>query len=335
MDINLFTAAMRTEFEKGMQYLPAEQLPVAKFTTFVPSTARIESYNWMTPSPGIAEYIGRRRLAKIDQIKYVVENREFDASMSVPTRDIEDDQVGGYAMRFQELGAKAEQFPEQWIMRKLAAGGSTTGFDGSNFFSSTHNFGSGRTSGLPTNFGGGLNALTYTAQGSSDAATYKVVFLVANPKSGPVKPVLYQKRKPPQVGTDAGTPQSMKAKQADYWVDLEGEALFGYWWDAILVTVTNTPNLTDIFAIIDAVIVQFQTFTLPVAAAGDPAIYTHQNMTLTERVGVVVTSPGLSMLFAHALNEDRVGVSVGGSSGGITSNIYRNTWELISTGYMS
>ena len=47
------------------------------------------------------------------------------------------------------------------------------------------------------------------------------------------------------------------------------------------------------------------------------------------RVGI-----GLAMLMAHALLEPRIGVSVAGSTAGITDNIYRGRFSLMSTGYM-
>jgi len=86
MDITLFTAAMRGEFLKAMQAV-AKPAPIDAFTTVVPSTARIENYAWMTPSPGISRYIGHRRYATLDQIRYTVPNLEFDGSISVALRD--------------------------------------------------------------------------------------------------------------------------------------------------------------------------------------------------------------------------------------------------------
>lgn len=343
MDINLFTQIARQEFLKGMQTVPVEKLPVNDFVTWVDSTARIENYLWMTPSPGISEYIGRRRLAKLDQTKYTIENKEFDGSISVSTRDIDDDLVGGYPLRFNELGAKAERFPERWIYQKLAAGNSTVGFDGSNYFAYTHTWGavdSALTVPAPftQNGSNGValtgNRLTYTSANSSDGAAYKAIFLIVNQGSGPIKPILYQRRKGPKLGNDAGTPQSQKAKQADYWVDLEAEALYGYWWDSFLVETVNTPNLTDVFTIIDMVIKAFLSFQLPNALPSDPPMYTHQGLDLTTQLGVCLVSPGLAQLFWHALNEERIGVSVAGSTSGLTQNIYRGRFKLISSGYI-
>jgi phage major head subunit gpT-like protein len=333
MDINLFTAQAKSEFLKGMQVVPVNQLPVDKFVTWVPSTARIETYLWMTPSPGISEYVGRRRLAKLDQAKLLIENKEFDGSISVPVRDIEDDLVGGYPLRFNELGVKAARFPERWIYQKLANGANVNTIDNTNYFATAHNWGGGNST-LPSPFTGGLNDLTYTSANTSDGVTAKSVFMMANPGSGPIKPMLYQNRKPPKIGTDAGTPASMKAKQADYWVDLEAEALFGYWWDAVIVNWVNTPNLTDVFTVIDQVIKQFLSFYLPAALPSDPNMYVHQGIDMNSKLGTVVVSNSLARLFAHALGEERFGVSVAGSTSGLTNNIFFGSWDLLASGYM-
>lgn len=330
----------RQEFLRGMQAVPREKLDVNSFVTWLPSTARIETQLWMTPAPGISEYVGHRRFAKLDQIKLLVENKEFDGGISVATRDVEDDLVGGYPMRFKELGAKASRFPERWIYQKLAGGANMLSIDGTNFFATSHNWGNSTLSlsGVSQFTAGGWNNWTYTSAATSDSATAKAVFMIVGPEeTSPIRPMIFQQRKQPAVQTDAGTPASSKAKQADYWVDLEAEAYPGWWYDAILVNWVNTPNLQDVFNVIDAVIRLFLQFQLPQALPSDPPMYAHQGIDLTpgKNLGTVVCSPLLAQLFAHALYEERVGVSVAGSTSGFTNNVYNGRFKLISTAYMA
>src|SRR5262249_7778937 len=129
---------MRTEFQVAYQAV-ADPPPWEKFTQRIPSTARFEHYTWMTPSPGLARYAGHRRFGKIDAGKYSVESTEFDVAFQVPTRDIEDDQTGGYLLKPRELADRARNFPGRWVLKHLAAGTSRTCFDGSNFFADSHN----------------------------------------------------------------------------------------------------------------------------------------------------------------------------------------------------
>lgn len=328
MDINIFTAAMRTEFLNSMA-VQQEPAPFERVTTIVPSTARIERYPWMTPAPGISRYLGHRRRASLDQIKYTLENIEYDGTLTVPLRDVEDDIVGGYKMRMKDLTLKSRKpFQSKLIMQRLSLGASTTCFDGSNFFATSHTLGSAGNA--PSGFGGGGNALTFTAA-ASDAVVHKFVMLV---KNDILQPLLYQDRKAAKFNTDAGTPQAEKAKQADYWVDLEGVAGFGYWWDAVQMTITNTPTITELISCVDACRVTFRRFTLPKALPTDPVERVHEQTPFDNSTITIVTSTGLEQLFNHILKEDRIGVSVAGATAGITNNIYYNTFGLITTGYL-
>lgn len=327
---------MRSEFLRGMQAVPKIEPPWKDFTVEVPSTARIEDYDWMTPSPGIQPYQGHRRYTTLDNTQYIVPNREFDAGIKVPLRNIQDDKVGGYALRFKELGEKARVFPGRWVLQNLAVGASTVCFDGSNFFSKTHNQGSGTPgSSLPAPFdtaNSGLNLLKYTSANTADGLTYQFIWLL---HYNTLKPMGYQARKVAELGTNSGAPESREAKEVRYWIDLEGNAFYGYWWDAILVQITNTPNLQDIFVCIDQAIKQFRSFQLPQALPDDPPLYTHQDIRFTPEIGTIVCSTGLEMLLTHALEEDRVGVSVAGSTSGITSNIYKGKAKLLASGYLN
>jgi len=330
LDINVFTAAMRTEFLKNMQ-AAAAPARVDEFVQIVPSTARIENYAWMTPAPGISEYVGHRRAGQIGQIKYSVFNKEYDATVTVQLRDVDDDQVGGYMLRVKDIAEKAKIFWGRLALKTLAAGKTTTCFDGTNFFLTTaHTLGGSKNTPPPT-FGGGNNFLTFTSSFSADSLVHRFAMLV---HSGSLKPLLYQDRKPAKFETDAGTPQSQKAKKADYWVDLEGAGAYGYWWDACLCEITNTPGLVDLFSCIDAVKHQFRGFTLPQALSTDDPERVHEQTEFTPATVTIVCSTGLEQLFNHALNEDRVGVSVAGSTAGITSNIYYKSAGLVTSGFM-
>lgn len=329
MDVTIFTASMRTEFLKSIQ-AAAEPAPFERFTQIVPSTARLENFAWMTPAPGIAEYHGHRRFGTIDQVKYTVVNREYDAALQVPLRDIEDDIVGGYKTRMNDISVKAKLFPGRLVLQTLAAGKTTTCFDGTNFFASTHVLGTAATA--PTGFGGGGNALTFTSANSADGVVHRFALLIHN---GALKPLLYQNRKGPKLITDSGTPQSEQNKIVKWTIDLEGAAAFGYWWDAILIEITNTPSLLDIFTCIDAAWKQILTFQMPLGLTTDKPEFIHEQLQLSPQVSTIVCSTGLYPLFRHALNEDRVGVSVAGSTAGITSNIYYRLTELVTSAFLN
>lgn len=305
----------------------AKPAPYRQFSMIWNSTARFENYPWMTPAPGISRYAGNRRAASLDQIKYTIENLEYDATLSVPTRDIEDDLVGGYPIRMKDISEKAkEPFESRLAVATLQAGTTGTAFDGTAFFATSHNLGGAGA--VPSGFTGGGNRLKFTAA-SGDTLTHAFILMVTN--NGVVKPIVYQKRKAPVFRTDAGTEMSYKAKIADYWIDLEAAAGYGYWWDAIRVDITNTPTLIELFQCIDAARQQMRTFTLPIALATDPVEYVHEQTQFTPDSSIIACSIGLEQMFNHLLYEDRVGVSVPGSNAGITSNIYFKQFALMTS----
>lgn len=335
MDINLFTAALRKEYLSSMQAV-ATPAPTDPFTLTVPSTARIERYPWMMPSPGFSRYMGRRRIAQLDQILYSVENAEYDASMGVPLRDIEDDILGGYKLRMSEMTQKAgKPWESRTVLTALANGADATKgicFDGSPFFNTTHNLGG--YGAAPTNFtSGGGNKFAFTAA-AADGGTYKFCVLIHD-KSVAIKPLLFQMRKKPDFFTDAGTPESNKSRFAAYWLHGEGAAAYGYWNQAIQVTVTNMPTILELQSLMDGVEQAFRGFYLPIALDTDPKEYVHEQLTFSPENVSIVTCTQLSRLFSHILNEERIGISVAGSSAGFTNNIYYKGYGLVTTALLN
>jgi hypothetical protein len=86
--------------------------------------------------------------------------------------------------------------------------------------------------------------------------------------------------------------------------------------------------------VIDVVIRQFYGFTLPASLPTDPALYVHQDKEFTSDIATVACSLGIARLLTHAVTEDRIGVSVAGSTAGFSSNIYRNSFSVQPSGYL-
>lgn len=320
-DINVFTAAMRTEFNNAWAAISKDAAPHEAFTTVIPSTARIENYTHMSPAPGLAEYVGHRRLANLSSVKYTVTNKEFDGSFSVLTRDIEDDQgIAGYKMKPAELASNAAAFPGRLALNLLgiASGnlsGSSVCFDGSNFFADSHTLGTGD------------NNLTYDCA-SNDAVTHRLVMMYTG---GPLKPLIYQNRKPPKFMDNYSEKTSAFAKQVDYWVDMEGAAAFGYWWNAVLVTITDTPTVVELQTILGNAINAFRGFYLPKALSEDPTVYPHEQTKFTTANSVVAVSGRLGELIRQVLSMPVIAHPTTGV--GLT-NVYNGTADYVVTNYL-
>lgn len=291
--VDVFTTTMRTEFQVAYQ-ATAEPAPWEKFTQAIPSSARIEHYTWMSPSPGLNLYAGHRRFGSIDTVRYSVENKEFDASFQVLRRDIEDDQTGGYMLKPKELAERAKKFPGRWVIKHLSNAEGRTCFDGTNMAANSHVIGTG-------------DNLLAKDCASNDGLTYNIAALFTG---GTLKPLLWQNRKPPEFKTDAGSPTSDMAKIVHYWIDMEGEAAYGYWWDLVWVNVTDTPNVTEMHEIFSSIEAAFRTFTLPKSLASEDGEYIHEQVEFSASNLTLVASTGLAELLRQSLNQDWVPQSV-------------------------
>ncbi len=315
--VGIFTTRMRSEFQIAYQAV-AEPARWERFTQVIPSDARIEHYTWMSPSPGLARYKGYRRLGKVEPIRYSVENKEFDASFEVLRRDVEDDQTGGYSLKPKELAARARLFPGRWSLKTLALG-TTTGlcFDGTAFFANSHTIGTGD------------NLLTGTGTANSDGLSYRMALLY---HGGPLKPLIWQNRKGPDFRTDAGTPQADFAKMLRYWIDLEGESAFGYWWDACHYTWTNLPSVTDMHKAFGEMVAAMRGFKLPTSIASDDGEYIHEQTEFQSASCTLVVTPALERVAYQAVNAEWIPVLVSATPVANT-NLYRGFAEIVPTNF--
>lgn len=308
-NVSLFTSAMRTEFIKAFEAV-AEPAPWEKVVQIVPSSARIEHYHWMSPAPGVAQFKGHRKYGKISTVRYSVENLEFSNGFEVSLRDVEDDQVGGYTMQPKQLAERCKNWPGRWSLQHMAAGASRPCFDGTNFFADSHTLGSGD------------NSITATGTANSDGLTYKIVACFTG---GPLKPFLWQNRKSPKLMTNAGTPQSEENKVIRYWTDLEGEAAYSYWWNSVLVTITNLPSVTDMHGIFRDIENSFRSFILPKSAPSDESEKVHEGTVFSAKNLCLVGSTKLAQPLRQALNESWVPQSF--TSPGNIGVATTNTWQ--------
>lgn len=334
VDINLFTAAMRSEFLNAMAVV-GEPAPIDIVTTEIKSTARLENYAWMSPSPGISRYVGHRRLANLSSIKYTLENLEYDGSFSVKLRDLDDDQVGGYKLRMRELVQKAgAPFRTRELLRLMANGQTTLCFDNSNFYAMSHNLGGYESN--AANFGisgvtGGGNLLTVDPA-ASDGITHCMTVSVVNSM---LNPFIYQNRKPPEFNTDAGTPASKKAKKADYWIDLEAGFGFGYWWDSVMVKFTDTPTVVEFINGLDAAYQALMRFSLPKSLSTDPYEYPHEQLQPNAKNLAVTCSVGLQTIASKALNDTYYGVTTAATTANSPSGFWADKYTLIHSNWLN
>lgn len=317
VEVSAFTAMARAEFLQGK--LAAEAGPPApyeEFVTRIDSTVRVETHTFMNSIPRLREFKGYSPFTRIANKEYNVPNVEYRAGIAVAKTSLDDDQVGGYLMTINGLPDRCQRDVGHKILGHLALGTTNLGFDGAAFFADSHTIGSGD------------NLMTYNAA-ASDAATTKIIMLIlTNPA---IKPVIFQDREPLSgLKTDADTPQADKVKEYEYWVDTRFGLGYGFWWDAIHMTITDTPTLTECQEILGLMEDRARTFTLPKGSDADDTLYAHEGWAPDQSNTLILCSPTLHNKLRQVLNNETIV-----SSGAAVTNSYKGWAKLYQTGSLA
>lgn len=164
----------KTDFQKGIALAAPVSDPL---TTEVSSSTKVETYGFLGDLPIFRKWIGPKRIKSIEEKSYQLINDSFEATIGIHKDKIDDDNLGLYAPIVQGWGQDAGQLKDSLAFAALAQGHQRPCFDGQNFFDDEHPVGDGVASNIS---GDGSNAAWYLVD-----------------LSKPLKPVLYQKRKPP------------------------------------------------------------------------------------------------------------------------------------------
>lgn len=130
---------------------PSDVMPFIMETT---STGRDEEYGWLGNSPKMREWLGDRKLSKLNSFDYKLKNKKYEATLDVLRDDIDDDRLGNYRIRVQDLAMKARIHPRELFFAALIEGTTELCYDGQPFFSASHEEGdSGIQSNIHTGTG--------------------------------------------------------------------------------------------------------------------------------------------------------------------------------------
>lgn len=109
-----------------------------KIATIVPSTTAETNYTWLGQIPQMREWVGEREIQNLAAYDYIIKNRKFEMSVSVPRDAIEDDQYGVYTPLFSNMGESAARHPNTLCYGALKAGFTEKCYDGKPFFAEDH-----------------------------------------------------------------------------------------------------------------------------------------------------------------------------------------------------
>jgi phage major head subunit gpT-like protein len=106
--------------------------------TRVPSSTRETRYGWMVNIPRFREWLGERVVHNLAARNYAIVNKDWELTLGVDRNDIEDDQMGLYGPRAEEMGQQARKLWDDLVTKLIKEGATTVAFDGQYFFDTDH-----------------------------------------------------------------------------------------------------------------------------------------------------------------------------------------------------
>lgn len=212
-------SGLRTGFSKAFQdALAATPTDWEKVATRVPSSSASNTYGWLGQFPALREWVGDRVLKDMAAQAYQVQNKLYEGTVAVKRTDIEDDNVGVYTPLFSEMGRAAKAHADQLVFGLLAAGETTTCYDGQNFFDTDHPV-------YPNVDGTGTATLVSNLQAGTGPAWYLL------DTSRALKPLIFQERTTPELDALTSTQDEMvfMSDAYRYGIRYRCNAGFGFW----------------------------------------------------------------------------------------------------------
>lgn len=138
---------LKTTFNNAFGAAPTTWPKIAMET---PSNAAEENYSWLGNFPKMRPWIGAKAAKNLSAHRYVVVNRDFEATVAVHRNDIEDDRLGIYKPQAETAGTSAAQWPDELVYEAVNGAFKNVCFDGQPFLDTDHPVGNGFVSNMTT-----------------------------------------------------------------------------------------------------------------------------------------------------------------------------------------
>lgn len=109
--------------------------------TEVQSNDLSEKYSWLGNFPNMKEWLGDRDVKALSDFGYALENKLFEASVTVPNLHIEYDKVGLYKPAIEQMAVNSKLFGSELVAQVLLGGTENNCYDGKHFFAADHTMG--------------------------------------------------------------------------------------------------------------------------------------------------------------------------------------------------
>lgn len=227
--------SLRTGFSKAFQdALASTPTDWEKIATRVPSSSASNTYGWLGQFPALREWVGDRVLKDMAAQAYQVQNKLYEGTVAVKRTDIEDDNAGVYTPLFSEMGRAAKAHADQLVFGLLAAGETTTCYDGQNFFDTDHP--------VYPNVDGTGTATLVSNYNNGGATPGQAWYLLDTSRA--LKPLIFQERTRPELEamTSSQDEAVFTSDTYRYGVRYRCNAGFGFWQMAYKSKSALTPE---------------------------------------------------------------------------------------------
>lgn len=126
-----FRVLFREGFENAKMMWPM-------FAMKAESTNASEQYQWLGTLAAMREWIDNKDIDEVRGFDYTIKNLDWELTIGVDRNHIEDDQLGMYRPRINNLSVKAAQHPDKLLSEARALGASQLCYDGKFFHAVDH-----------------------------------------------------------------------------------------------------------------------------------------------------------------------------------------------------
>lgn len=297
-------------FQRGFEKPPSYYEQVS---SVVRSGSRQTTYPWLGRTTKFREWLGDRVVQALEAHTYTIVNKNFEDTVSIDRNDIEDDTYGVYEPIIEQLGWDTKTHPDMLLFAMLKDAVNNPSdvvcFDGQPFFSASHPVG---LMGEP----GGTTAANINTSGTG-------AFWYLVDASRAIRPFIFQLRREYAVTRMNSVTDEAVFNRREFRYGVDGRANTGVGlWQLAYASNTDLSNPANYGAARSAMRSLKTDGGLPFGA-------------LSSRNGVyLVVPPSLEEVARQLLNSEFM-AGTGASSSVATTNIWRNSADLIVSEYLA
>lgn len=131
---------LKTTFHKAFDSVESKWQEIAME---VPSTGAQNDYSWLSNFPKMRKWVGDKVVKALEAFKYTIVNDDWEATVEVLRKHIEDDMLGIYMPQAQGAGFSAAQLPDEIVFDLVNGAFTKVCFDGQYFIDTDHPVGDG------------------------------------------------------------------------------------------------------------------------------------------------------------------------------------------------